>query len=164
MVDFSLSEEHDMLRDSVREFLEREVEPIVSDYDKQQKSLYPKMIPKMGELGLLGVCFPERYGGAGLDYIALAIVCEELERVDTALRVVMSVHVGLNSCTLLQWGTEEQKKKYLIPQAQGKKVGAYGLTEPCCGSDPASLQTRAVKYRRIHCRKGFSWNFFKCNP
>lgn len=145
MVDFSLSEEHEMLRDSVRDFTEREVSPIVSEYDKQQKSLYPKLIPKMGELGLLGVCFPEKYGGAGLDYLALAIVCEELERIDTALRVVLSVHIALNSCTIYQWGTPEQKDKYLIPQAQGKKIAGFGLTEPCCGSDPASLQTRAIR-------------------
>lgn len=145
MVNFSLSEEHKLLQESVRDFVDREVVPKVSDYDKQQKSLYPEILPKMGDLGLLGICIPEKYGGAGMDYIALALACEELERVDTALRVVMSVHVALNSCTLYQWGTEDQKKKYLVPQAQGKKYGVYGLTESCCGSDPASMQTRAVK-------------------
>ena len=144
MVDFSLSEEHIMLRDSVRDFVEKEVNPIVGDYDKQQKSLYPKIIPMMAELGYLGVCFPEKLGGAGLDYLALAIICEELEHIDTALRVVMSVHTALNSCTLYQWGTAEQIEKFLIPQAQGKKIAAFGLTEPGCGSDPAALQTRAV--------------------
>lgn len=145
MIDLSLSEEHKLLQESVRDFLEREVVPKVSEYDKQQKSLYPEIVPKMGELDLLGICLPESYGGAGMDYIALALACEELERVDTALRVVMSVHVGLNSLTLYQWGTEEQKQKYLIPQAQGKKIGIYGLTEPSCGSDAANLQTRASR-------------------
>ncbi|MFX0084830.1 MAG: acyl-CoA dehydrogenase family protein [Candidatus Hodarchaeota archaeon] len=145
MIDFTLSEEQEMLQNSVRDYAERDAAPKVSEYDKQQKSLYPEVLPKMGELGILGVCIPEKYGGAGFDYIALALVCEELERIDTSLRVIMSVHTALNSCTLWQWGTQEQKEKYLIPQAQGKKIGAYGLTEPGCGSDAANLQTRAVR-------------------
>jgi glutaryl-CoA dehydrogenase (non-decarboxylating) len=145
MIDFTLSEEQEMLQRSVRDYAERDVAPKVSEYDKQQKSLYPEVLPKMGELGILGVCIPEKYGGAGFDYIALALVCEELERIDTSLRVIMSVHTALNSCTLWQWGTPEQKEKYLIPQAQGTKIGAYGLTEPGCGSDAANLQTRAVR-------------------
>jgi glutaryl-CoA dehydrogenase (non-decarboxylating) len=145
MIDFKLSEEQEMLKNSVRDYVERDVAPKVSEYDKQQKSLYPEVLPKMGELGILGVCIPEKYGGAGFDYISLAIVCEELERIDTSLRVIMSVHTALSSCTLWQWATPEQKKKYLIPQAQGTKIGAYGLTEPSCGSDVASLQTKAVR-------------------
>jgi len=145
LLDLSLSEEHIMLRDSVRAFVEKEISPIAGEFDRQHKSLYPKIIPKMAELGYLGVCFPESLGGAGLDYLALAIICEELERVDTALRVVMSVHTALNSCTLYQWGTPDQIEKYLIPQAQGKKISGFGLTEPGCGSDPAALQTRAVR-------------------
>lgn len=145
MIDFSLSDELIMLRDSVRDFAEREIAPKVSDYDKQQKSLYPEVLPKMGELGILGVCIPEKYGGSGFDFIALALVCEELERIDTSLRVIMSVHTALNSCTLWQWATPEQKEKYLIPQARGTKIGGYGLTEPGCGSDVANLQTRAVR-------------------
>src|SRR5437870_2444793 len=88
----------------------------------------------MAELNLLGVCIPEQYGGAGFDYISLGLVCEELEAVDTFLRVVMSVHTGLNSLTLLTWGTEEQKQKYLEPQAKGEKLATYGLTEPGAGS------------------------------
>ncbi len=145
MIDFTLSEEQEMLQNSVRDYVERDVAPKVSEYDKQQKSLYPEVLPKMGELGILGVCIPEKYGGAGFDYISLAIVCEELERIDTSLRVIMSVHTALSSCTLWQWATPEQKKKYLIPQAQGKKIGAYGLTEPGCGTDVANLQTKAVR-------------------
>jgi len=145
LLDLSLSEEHIMLRDSVRAFVEKEISPIAGEFDRQHKSLYPKIIPKMAELGYLGVCFPESLGGAGLDYLALAIICEELERVDTALRVVMSVHTALNSCSLYQWGTPDQIEKYLIPQAQGKQISGFGLTEPGCGSDPAALQTRAVR-------------------
>ncbi|MHA2239227.1 MAG: acyl-CoA dehydrogenase family protein [Candidatus Hodarchaeales archaeon] len=145
MVNLSLSEEHEMLRESVRDFAEREVGPKISDYDKQQKSVYKEVLPKMGELGILGVCIPEKYGGSGLDYISLALACEELERIDTSLRVILSVHTALSSLTLYQWGTDEQKQKYLVPQGKGKKIGAYGLTEPGCGSDAANLQTRAVK-------------------
>jgi glutaryl-CoA dehydrogenase (non-decarboxylating) len=93
----------------------------------------------------MGVCIPEKYGGMGMDYNSLAIVCEELERGDTAFRTAVSVHTGLNSLTLLQWGTEEQKQKYLVPQAKGEKIGAFGLTEPNAGSDVASITTTAVR-------------------
>ena len=145
MIDFKLAEEHLMLRDSVKDYVEREVAPKVNDYDKDQKSLYPEVLPKMGELGILGVCIPEKYGGSGFDYIALALVCEELERIDTSLRVIMSVHTALSCCTLWRWASAEQKERYLIPQALGKKIGAFGLTEPGCGSDVANIQTHAVR-------------------
>src|SRR5258707_12859553 len=94
-----------------------------------------EMFDKMAELNLLGVCIPEEFGGAGFDYISLGLVCEELEAVDTFMRVAMSVHTGLNSLTLLTWGTEEQKQKYLVPQAKGEKLATYGLTEPGAGTD-----------------------------
>ena len=99
----------------------------------------------MADLHLLGICIPEEYGGAGMDYISLGLACEELEYVDTHLRVIMSVHVGLNSMTLWCWGTEEQKQKYLVPQAKGEKIATYGLTEPNAGSDAVGIQTTAVK-------------------
>jgi glutaryl-CoA dehydrogenase (non-decarboxylating) len=99
----------------------------------------------MAALQLLGICLPEEYGGAGMDYISLGLACEELESVDTHLRVVMSVHVGLNSMTLWCWGTEEQKQKYLVPQAKGEKIATYGLTEPNAGSDAVGIQTTAVR-------------------
>src|SRR5258707_13611295 len=97
----------------------------------------------MAALNLLGVCIPEEYGGAGFDYISLGLVCEELEAVDTFLRVVMSVHTGLNSLTLYTWGTEEQKQKYLVPQAKGDKLATYGLTEPGAGSDVVGARSTA---------------------
>src|SRR5204862_2445710 len=103
------------------------------------------LLKRMGDLGFLGICIPAKYGGAGMDYLALAVVCEELERVDSALRVVMSVHTGLNSLSLLQWGTEEQKQKYLVPQAQGEKLATFGLTEPGAGSDAGNVATTARK-------------------
>ena len=99
----------------------------------------------MAELGLLGCSVPAEYGGAGMDYISLGIVSEELEYVDTSLRVIMSVHAGLNCLSLLTWGTEDQKQRYLVPQAQGKKIATYGLTEPAAGSDVRGIQTVAVK-------------------
>jgi len=91
------------------------------------------------------VSVPQQYGGAGMDYISLGIVSEELEYVDTSLRVIMSVHAGLSCLSLLTWGTEEQKQRYLVPQAQGKKIAGYGLTEPSAGSDVRGMQATAIK-------------------
>ena len=104
----------------------------------------PIIWKRLADLGLMGVCIPEKYGGSGMDYNSLAIVCEELERGDTAFRTAVSVHTGLNSMTLMQWATEEQKTKYLMTQANGEKIGAFGLTEPGAGSDVASMSTIAV--------------------
>ncbi len=144
-MDFSLSEEHERVRRMVRDFAEREVRPVIKEHDRKQEHI-PWVFKRMGELGILGICVPVRYGGAGMDYIALGLACEELERVDTSLRVIMSVHVGLNSLTLFQWATEAQKQKYLVPQAQGAKIATYALTEPGAGSDAAGIQTRAVRH------------------
>jgi glutaryl-CoA dehydrogenase (non-decarboxylating) len=99
----------------------------------------------MAELGLLGICVPSKYGGAGMDYISLGLACEELEYADTSLRVILSVHLGLNSLSLLAWGSEAQKQKYLTPQAQGTLIGTYGLTEPSAGSDARGIQSTAEK-------------------
>ncbi len=140
--DIFLNEEHRALRQMVREFTENEVAPHIRENDAEQK-FDPQILKRMGELGLLGICIPAKYGGAGMDYLSLAVACEELERMDTSLRVIMSVHVGLNSMALLQWGTEEQKQKYLMPQARGVKYAAYGLTEPNAGTDAAGIQTTA---------------------
>jgi glutaryl-CoA dehydrogenase (non-decarboxylating) len=141
-MDFALTQEHLMIRDMVREFAAREVAPVIKEHDRAQQHI-PWVFERMAALGLLGVCVPVSYGGAGADYIALGLVSEELEYVDTSLRVVMSVHVGLNSLALFQWGTEEQKRKYLVPQAQGRKIATYGLTEPGAGSDAAGITTTA---------------------
>src|SRR5258708_2313059 len=100
----------------------------------------------MAEIGLLGICLPEKYGGAGMDYISLGIASEELERADTAPRTVLSVHMGLNSLTLLQWANEEQKKRILTPQAKGAKIAAFGLTEPNTRSDVAAMQTYSTQH------------------
>lgn len=136
------SDEHRLLRETLRRFSDQEITPRVREWDRRQEP-DPELIPKMAAIGLLGVCLPTRYGGAGLDYLSLGIASEELERGDTSARVVMSVHVGLNSLTLLQWGTAEQKERFLTPQTSGRKLGAFALTEPGAGSDAASLRTSA---------------------
>jgi len=141
-MDFELSDEHMQIVKVVRDYCRKEVAPIIKDADRNQ-SMHPSILTRMGELGILGICIPEKYGGQGFDYITLGLVCEELEAMDTSLRVVMSVHVGLNSIALLQWGTEEQKQKYLVSQAQGKKFAMFGLTEPEVGSDVVNMKSVA---------------------
>lgn len=141
-MDFSLSEEQRMVQQMVRDFAEREVAPVIKEWDRKAE-MAPFILPRMAQLGILGICLPVRYGGQGMDYIALGLACEELEAVDTSLRVVMSVHTGLNSMGLLQWGTEEQKKRFLVPQAKGEKIACFGLTEPGAGSDVAAIASTA---------------------
>jgi len=143
-VNFDFSEEQILLRKTVRNFVDKEIMPYIKEWDREGK-FNPDILKKLADLGLMGVCIPEKYGGSGMDYNSLAIVCEELERGDTAFRTAVSVHTGLNSLTILQWGTEDQKQKYLVPQAKGEKIGAFGLTEPGAGSDVAAIQTTAVK-------------------
>ncbi len=141
-MDFSLTQEHQMVQKMVRDFAQKEVAPVIKDYDRKQEPV-PFSLKRMGELGILGLCFPVKYGGQGMDYISLGLACEELEAVDTHLRVAMSVHTGLCSMTLFQWGTEAQKQKFLVPLARGEKLGCGAFTEPGCGSDVAAVQTSA---------------------
>ncbi|MBN2549558.1 MAG: acyl-CoA dehydrogenase family protein [Anaerolineales bacterium] len=141
-MDFALSQEHRMIQLMVRDFVQREVAPVIKQYDRAQE-MAPFILPRMGELGILGINLPVQYGGQGMDYISLGLACEELEVVDTSLRVVMSVHMGLNSMGILQWGTEEQKQHFLAPQARGEKIGCFGLTEPGAGSDVIAIQSTA---------------------
>lgn len=144
MIDLDLGEEHLALVETIRDWAGREVAPKIHDLDREHR-FEPDFLRQMAELQLLGVCLPEEQGGAGMDYLSLGLACEELEYVDTHLRVIMSVHVGLNSMTLLCWGSEDQKKKYLVPQAKGEKIATYGLTEPNAGSDAVGIQTTAVR-------------------
>jgi len=142
VIELELTDDHKALQATVREFVAGEVAPYIKEWD--EKSFFePSIFTKMSELGLLGVCIPEQYGGAGFDYISLGLVCEELEACDTFLRVAMSVHVGLNSLSLYTWGTEEQKQKYLVPQAKGEKIATFGLTEPNAGSDVVGMRSTA---------------------
>ncbi len=142
MIDLQLNDDHEALVQTVREFAQKEVAPYIKEWDEKQY-FERAVFDKMAELNLLGVCIPENYGGAGFDYISLGLVCEELEAVDTFLRVAMSVHTGLNSLTLYTWGSEEQKQKYLVPQAKGEKLSTYGLTEPGAGSDVVGARATA---------------------
>jgi glutaryl-CoA dehydrogenase (non-decarboxylating) len=144
MLNFELTDEQRLLEQSVREWAGRAVAPRIRELDRAHK-FDRGILPQMADLGLLGISIPAKYGGAGMDYICLGLASEELEYVDTSLRVIMSVHAGLNSLTLLSWGTEDQKQRYLVPQAQGKKVATYGLTEPSAGSDARGIQTVAIK-------------------
>ena len=142
MIDLSLTDAQRDVQRTARAFAEREILPRIHELDSTStydRSLYEKM----GAEGFLGLPIPERYGGAGMDYIAFALLCEEMERADTAFRVVLSVHTGLNSLTLLQWANEDQKQRYLVPQARGEKLATFGLTEPGVGSDAANLSTTA---------------------
>jgi glutaryl-CoA dehydrogenase (non-decarboxylating) len=140
-MDFRLSEEHLMVRETVRRFVENEIKPHIREWDKHGAD--PKVYQRMADLGLLGICIPRKWGGSGLDYIALGIACEELEYGDTFLRVVMSVHVGLTAMTLMAWGNEDQKRRFLVPQARGERLGAFCLTEPNAGSDVVGMQSTA---------------------
>ena len=140
MVDVGLTDEQRLVQQSVRAFAEAEILPHIREWDEQ--GAFPReLFGRMAELGFLGGPLPAQYGGGGLDYISFALLCEELERADTAFRVIQSVHVGLNSLALLQWGTEEQRRRWLVPQAQGEKLATFGLTEPGVGTDAANLQT-----------------------
>src|SRR6266850_703052 len=145
MITFELSDEHLLLERSVREWGGREVAPYIRENDRNHYFDRERILGGMAKLGLLGISVPEEYGGAGMDYISLGIASEELEYVDTSLRVIMSVHAGLNCLSLLTWGTEDQKRRYLVPQAQGTKIAGYGLTEPSAGSDVRGMQTTALK-------------------
>ena len=143
-MNFKLSDEHLMVQRMVRDFAAKEVAPTIQEQDRLG-GMAPHVIPRMAELGILGITIPVKYGGQGMDYISLGLVCEELEAVDTSLRVVISVHNGLTCLTLLQWGTEKQKNEFLIPLAKGEKIGCGAFTEPGAGSDFAHIQTTGKK-------------------
>ena len=140
---FKTTAEHEALRAKVREFAESEVKPIAFMLDKNNE--FPtEAIKKLGEMNLMGIPYPKEYGGAGLDALSYAIAVEELSRVDGGTGVILSAHVSLGSYPIMAFGTEEQKKKYLVPLAKGEKIGAFGLTEPNAGSDAGGTETTAV--------------------
>ena len=140
---FQTTQAHEELRAKVRAFAEEEIKPIAFMLD-QQNEFPDEAIRKLGEMGLMGIPFPAEYGGAGLDALSYAIAVEELARVDGGAGVILSAHVSLGSWPIFAYGTEEQKKKYLIPLAKGEKIGAFGLTEPNAGSDAGGTETTAV--------------------
>jgi glutaryl-CoA dehydrogenase (non-decarboxylating) len=141
-VDFELTPEQREVQATVRQFVDERVLPNAIENDINHH-LDMEAIAGMAELGLLGIVIPEEYGGAGLDFVSEALICEEIERGEAAFRTLISVHVGLNSLTLLRYADEEQKQRYLTPQARGDKLGCFGLTEPAAGSDVAGMLTNA---------------------
>ncbi len=148
-MEFSFTDEQEQLRRTVREFAEGEIRPHVMEWD--EASRFPEeIIPKLAELGFLGVVFPEEYGGAGMGYLEYCILLEELGRVDASVAITVAAHSGLCTSHIFLAGSEEQKKKYVTPLAQGKKLGCWSLTEPEAGSDASGTRTTAVK-------KGDGW-------
>ncbi len=141
---FTLSEEHEMIRKMVREFAENEVAPTAAERDEEER-FDRTIFEKMAELGMVGIPWPEEYGGAGFDYLSYVIAVEELSRVDASIGVTLSAHISLASWPIYKFGSEEQKQKFLRPLAEGSKIGAYCLTEPGSGSDSAAMKTTATE-------------------
>lgn len=142
-MNFNLSEEHEMLKKMVRDFAEEVVAPSAAERDEEAR-FDRSHFDQMAELGLTGVPWPEEYGGAGMDFLAYCIVVEELSRVDASVGVLISAHTSLAGWPIYKYGSEEQKQQYLRPMAEGKKIGAYGLTEPSSGSDAGGMKTTAT--------------------
>ncbi len=144
-----LTDEQRAARQTARDFAEKEIVPVARENDEQER--FPaEIVKKMGDLGFLGAAIPEKYGGAGMDFISYALVTEEIGRACSSVRTVLSVTSSLVALTILKWGTEEQKKKYLPKLSSGEIIGCFGLTEPDAGSDAANLSTSAKK-------KGAEW-------
>ncbi|MBG9942172.1 acyl-CoA dehydrogenase [Brevibacillus formosus] len=143
-MNFQLTEEHDMMRKMIRDFAENQVAPTAAERDEEE-CFDRSIFEQMAELGLTGIPWPEQYGGAGADYLSYVIAVEELSRVDASIGVTLSAHVSLASWPIYKFGTEEQKQKFLRPLAEGKKMGAYCLTEAGSGSDSAGMRTTAVR-------------------
>jgi len=143
-MDLKLTEEQEMVRKMARDFAQKEVAPIAAEMDA--KGAVPfENIKKMGQLGLLGLTAPEEYGGGGADTVSYVVALEEIAKACASTAVVMAVQNSLVNYALARFGTEEQKRKFLVPLAQGEKIGAYALTEPEAGSDAAAIRTRAVR-------------------
>ncbi|MRD39730.1 acyl-CoA dehydrogenase AcdA [Bacillus thuringiensis] len=141
---FKLSEEHEMIRKMVRDFAKNEVAPTAAERDEEER-FDRELFDQMAELGLTGIPWPEEYGGIGSDYLAYVIAIEELSRVCASTGVTLSAHTSLAGWPIFKFGTEEQKQKFLRPMAEGKKIGAYGLTEPGSGSDAGGMKTIAKR-------------------
>ena len=143
-MEFSLTDEQQQLRRTVREFAEGEIAPHVMEWD--EVSHFPsEIVPKLAEMGFLGVVFPEKYGGAGMGYVEYAIIIEELSRVDGSVGIIVAAHNSLCTNHIYKFGTEAQKQKYVVPLAQGKQLGCWSLTEPEAGSDAGGTRTVATK-------------------
>ena len=143
-MDFALTEQQHLLRKAVREFAEAEIRPHVREWDAAQH--FPReLVPKLADLGLMGIQYPEQYGGAGMSAVDYCICIEELARVDPAVSLSVAAHNGLCTAHISMFGTEAQKQRYVVPLASGRQVGAWGLTEPGAGSDAGGTRTTAVR-------------------
>jgi len=143
-MDFELTEEHRMIRRMVRDFAEKEIAPRAEEIDETDR--FPAdLFRRMGDLGILGLPFPEEYGGAGGDYTSLVVALEEIARVSGSMAITLDAHTSLCCEPIYLFGTEEQKQRYLVPLARGEKIGAFGLTEPQAGSDAGATRTHAVR-------------------
>src|SRR3989454_7877033 len=143
-IEFELTEEQKQVKVSVREFAEAEIAPHVMEWDEAQH--FPiELQPKLAELGLTGVLFPEEYGGAGMGYVEYATVIEEIARVDGSIGLSLAAHNSLCTNHIFQYGSEAQREKYVTPLARGEKIGAWGLTEPGSGSDASGMKTIASR-------------------
>ncbi|HEX6506200.1 MAG TPA: acyl-CoA dehydrogenase family protein [Chloroflexota bacterium] len=142
MVDLDLTSDQQLLMETVRDYMASEFAPTIQEHDINHY-YDPSTFAKLSQIGLTGICFPERYGGAGMDYISLGLASEELEYVDHSFRTILSVHIGLCGCGIYIWGTEDQKQRLLRPLAAGERFGAFGLTEPGAGSDVAGMRSSA---------------------
>ena len=152
-MDFALTEEQRLIQETVRSFVDERVLPVAVENDINHH-LDLTLIEGMADLGILGIVIPEEYGGAGLDFVSEALSCEEIERGEAAFRTLVSVHVGLNSLALLKYGSEEQKQRWLVPQAKGEKLACFGLTEPEAGSDVASMRSTARREGDVYVLNG----------
>jgi short-chain 2-methylacyl-CoA dehydrogenase len=141
-MDFDLSPDHELIRRTVRDFAEQEVAPVAEELDREKRFPY-EIVAKLGELGLMGIPFPEEYGGAGADSLAYALAVEELTRVDSSVAITLCAHTSLGTQPIYLFGSEEQKREWLPPLTSGEKLGAFGLTEPEAGSDAGNTRTRA---------------------
>src|SRR5919197_2880813 len=152
-MDFELTDEQRLLQDTFLRFVDDRILPNAIENDIEHK-LDLDAIAGMAELGILGIVIPEEHGGAGLDFVCEALACEEIERGEAAFRTLISVHVGLNSLSLLRYGTPEQHEQWLAPQARGGKIACFRLTEPAAGSDVASMKTTARRNGDVYVLNG----------
>src|SRR5918999_3927558 len=141
-MDFELSDEKRLLRDTVRDFARNEVAPVAEELDRTKSFPY-ELVKKMGELGLMGIPFPEQYGGGGADTLSYVLAIEELARVDSSVCITLAAHTSLGTMPIHLWGTEEQASEWMPELCSGRRLAAFGLTEPEAGSDAGATRTRA---------------------
>jgi len=150
---FPFSDEHEMIRQTARDFARKEIAPVAAEFDESGE--FPRQtIRKMGEMGFMGIEVPEEYGGAGMDTLAYVLALEEVSKVDAAHGTIMSVNNSLFCCGILKYGSEEQKQKFVRPVASGEAVGAYSLTEPMSGSDAGTMRSRAERHGDVYVLNG----------